>query len=177
MRQPERLARLLAARARQRRESQQGGVEEPGEPDALTRATHPDSVHAVVPIPGAYERQAVHTVLQALIERQRAVLEQRCALVRDRGHEEYVVLLGPQYGALQERHLDVQYGRLAGALDVRRTGIGEPDPIISDAGAHALPGVAGHHRGQPPVLDVALRELAGRRAQQLCAREGRSRDQ
>ena len=62
-----------------------------------------------------------------------------------------------QRRAFEERHHLVEDRSVAGALDVVRDGVGEPDPVVGDAGAHALPGVR-----QPPMLHVALDELPRR---------------
>jgi len=70
-------------------------VQEPAEPHALAFACLADPVHPVVPIAGTHQRQAVLADAEARVERERAVLEQRSAFVRDCRLEVRVVLAGP----------------------------------------------------------------------------------
>ena len=74
----------LLARVGERREGGERGVQEPAEPDALALPQFADAVHAVVPVAGADQRQAVGAERQALIERAGAMLEQSGGLVGDR---------------------------------------------------------------------------------------------
>ena len=66
-------------------------MQEPAEPDALALALLADAVHAVVPVAGTEEREPVHADREALVERARAVLEERRLLVGDHRLEEGVV--------------------------------------------------------------------------------------
>ena len=170
MRAPAFRARRLAARLRQRRESRQRRMQEPREPDALALAFFADAVHAVVPVAGPDQGQAVPAERQAPIERQRAMLEQRRGLFGYLGLEEAVGLASLQRRALEERNDFVEHARIARRLDILRDGEGEPGPVVRNARAHALPRMR-----QPPVLNVALDELPPRRAQKMLAREIGSR--
>src|SRR5690606_1069022 len=74
-------------------EERDGAQQEPAEPHALALAAFADPVHAVIPVAGADERQAVLAgERQALVEATGAMLEERRLLVRDVGHEEGIVL-------------------------------------------------------------------------------------
>jgi hypothetical protein len=61
------------------------GVQEPGKPHALALTSFPYPVHAVVPIPCAYQRQLVITDRKTSIERSGAVFEQRGVLLGHHG--------------------------------------------------------------------------------------------
>ncbi len=86
--------------------------EQPAEPDALALAALADPVHAVVPVAGADQRQAMGAGQgEALVEAARAMLEQRRRLVGLVGLEEGVVLAGRERRAVEERHALVQHRR------------------------------------------------------------------
>ncbi len=93
------------------------------------------------------------------------MLEQRGG--RPPGHwlEERVMLVRAEHRPVEERDVLIQHRRIARAGNVGRRGEGQPDAIVGDARAHALPGVR-----QPPMLDIAFGKLPGRRAQQVLAR-------
>ena len=63
-----------------RRPLGEGRVQEPAEPDALAPALGADSIHPIVPVAGADQRQAVAADREAPVERACAVLEERGAL-------------------------------------------------------------------------------------------------
>ena len=73
--QRRRVRRQSRARARvaallgERREARQRGMQEPAEPDAFALAAFADPVHAVVPVAGAHQRQAVAPSGEAVVER------------------------------------------------------------------------------------------------------------
>ena len=64
----------------ERHKSRQGGVEEPAEPDTLAFAQVADAVHAVIPVAGAHQRQAMFSNVQAAIQRAHAVFKDRRGL-------------------------------------------------------------------------------------------------
>ena len=74
---------IVAARRAEGREVEEHGMEEEAEPDALAPSFAAHEVHAVVPIAGAHQRQAVLARRQAAVERAPAVLEERGALGGD----------------------------------------------------------------------------------------------
>ena len=59
-----------------RREGVQRGVQEPAEPDAFAAAVFADAIHAVVPVAGADQRQAVLRPCTARLRAAAAVFEQ-----------------------------------------------------------------------------------------------------
>ena len=107
---------------------------------------------------------------EALIERTRAVLVERCVLLGDVRQIVGVVLLGFERPAAQEVQILIEHRGIACRFNVVGGDVSKPGAIIGDLGAHALP-----RRGQPPVLHVALDELPRGRAQHLFAREVRMR--
>ena len=56
---------IVAALPRERQEAVDDGAEEPREPHRFAAATAADAIHAVVPVAGAHQRQAVRTDREA----------------------------------------------------------------------------------------------------------------
>ena len=164
-------ARRVAACVGKRRERDERRVEKPAEPDAFAPAVFADAVHAVVPVAGADQRQAVAPTCQAGIEAAGAVLEQRADLVGDRRAGRSCRARRPA-DAAPSRNGTISSSTAASpvALDIVRDGVGEPDPVVGDPRAHALTRMR-----QPPMLHVALDELPRRGAQQVLARHRRLR--
>jgi len=125
-----------------------------------------DAVHAVVPVAGAHQRQAVHAGLEAAIEAPRAMLVQRRRLIGLAWLEVEIVLARLEGGTVEERHLFVEDRAIARRLDVVRRDRGEPRPVVGDARAHAL--TSGR---EPPMLEIALDELPRRCAQDVLTRQ------
>src|SRR5208282_3098163 len=162
---PRRSARILAADIRQRRKRQQGGVKEPAEPGTLAFARLADAVHAIVPVARPEQRDSVDANRQAMVERPRAVFEDRATLLGDRGHKERFILAGTQFRTVKEGDRLVENAQLACHLYIMSDCEGQPDAIVGDAGADSL------SRGRkPPMLHVASDKLARRRADQLLPR-------
>ena len=162
---PARRARIAACGGH-RRQRVDGGQHEPAQPAAFATALRADRVHAVVPVAGADQRQAVRAAGEAGVDRQRAVLVQRRLPVGHFGLEEGIGGAVGDRLALQERQLFVQHRAVAADLDVMHRHIGQPHAIVADLRAHALA-----VRRQPPVLHVALGKLAPGGAQQVLARQ------
>ena len=79
------------------------GVEEPGQPDAFAAPFVPDAIHAVVPVAGAHQRQAVRAGCQAAVQGAGAMFEQGGRSVRVRGLEVSVFLSAGQRRSFDER--------------------------------------------------------------------------
>jgi hypothetical protein len=126
--------------------------QEPAEPHALPPTAFSHPVHAVVPVTGADERQAVLAgELEALVEAAGAnARKERRSLVREHRLEERIVLAGAEGRPVQERHDLVQDGGVAGGGDIGRGGEGEPDAVVRDPRRTPWPNAAA------PMLDVAL---------------------
>ena len=84
----------FATRIGEGREGGERRVQEPTEPDTLALAAFADPIHAVVPVAGTDQRQAMDADREALVEPARAMLEQGGHLVGNGGLEEAVMLAG-----------------------------------------------------------------------------------
>ena len=164
MRLPTIGASLLAPALGDRYERSEGHVQEPAQPDALAAAVVTDSVHAVVPIARPHQRQAVQPNGKAPIERRGTMLEQRGRVRRCLGLEVVVGLVRPQRGTLEVRHHLVEHRIVAGDREIPVDGVRKPDAVVGDPGPHATA-----RRRVPPVLHVALGELAGGGTKQVLA--------
>src|SRR5208282_675767 len=154
---PPRSARILAAGIRQRRKRQQRRVEEPPEPGTLALARLADVVHAIVPVARPEQRDSVDANREALVERARAVFEDRAALLGDRGLKERFLLAGMQLRSVKEGDRFLENAQLVRHLYVMSHCERQPDAIVGDAGANPLaPG------RKPPMLHVAGDKLARR---------------
>ena len=151
------------------RKSAQGRVQQPPQPDTLAAPAFADAVHTVVPIAAAHQWQAVHADRQTVVQGAGAVLVERGGFLRKGGLEEGVVLTRLQHLSGKEGDDFVQNRLVADHADIVGRGVGQPGPVVGDAGAHALSGVR-----QPPVLDVAFDKLSPGGAQEMLAREGGS---
>ncbi len=169
MRAPALRARGIT-RVRVHRELPDHRDEEPCHPHALALAVLADPIHAIVPVTGAEQRQAVRAHRQAGVDRPCAMLEQRARLLRRLRCEEIVGLVGTQRLPGEKRHLGVQHRRITRQTDVVRDDAGQPQPVVDDA--RADPGAG---RRQPPVLHVAGDELPAGRTQQVFPRDVRAR--
>ena len=103
---------------------------------------------------------------ETLVERQCAMLEQTWPAHRTRRAER---TLRPRpraaSGPSRKATFSSRHAQIAGDLDVMGDDIRQPDPVIGDARPYPAPRFR-----QPPMLHVALDELARRGAQQLLAR-------
>jgi hypothetical protein len=157
-------ARAVSPRASASGAKRQRRIEEPAEPDALALALFADAVHAVVPVAGAHQRQAVRPTAR-LASSARAQCSNSVPFRRPSAGRSCHARPGAQRCPSRNGIGFVQHGRVAGRATYCAT-VGEPGPIVGDPRAHALAGMR-----QPPVLHVALDELPPRRAQQVLARQ------
>ena len=156
----------IAARKRQRHKGRERRIQEPSEPDALALTLFAHAVHAVVPVACPDERQSVPPYRQTCIEGEGAVLEKSEPLFGNCWLKEAVRFTSLKRVALEKGDHFVKHGRVLRRLDILSDRIGQPSTIVGYTGPDALPGMR-----QPPVLHVALGELAGGRAQQVLARQ------
>ena len=91
-----------------------------------------------------------------------AVLVDRAELVADGRHVVVLLLIGPQDRGLEVGHRFVEQAEVAGRRDVVVDDQRQEEQVIGNASADASP--AGR---VPPVLNVPLLELPGRRAEDL----------
>ena len=114
----------------QRCEGGQRGVQKPRKPHALALAPLPHPVHAVIPVAGADQRQAMHAVRKAVVQRTRAVLEHGGGVIGHGRLEERVMFVRPQLLAFQKRHFLIQQRGVAADGDVLRHGGGQPRAVV-----------------------------------------------
>ncbi len=121
------------------------------------RPAMPDPIHAVVPIAGAEQRQAVRTNCQARVKRADAVLEQRRRISPMAGRRKCLLDRRRQRTAAQEGHGFVEHRQIARDFKIVGDDEGQPDAVVRHARLDSLTG-----GGQPPMLHVALRRTAAR---------------
>ena len=149
-------------------------MQEEAEPGALAAPCRADAVHAVVPVAGADERQAVRAGGDALVDRPDAVLEERAVLG---GHARLAVGLvrvGREQRRLEERHALVEDAGVAGRADVLRDHVRQPEQVVGAARC------AGRGRSaRATSAGRRLRRTAGRRraADALARSSGRAQQQ
>ena len=101
---------------------------------------------------------------QAGVQRTGAMLVEAGGLFRDGRLEEAIAHAWLQCLACQERDDLVEHEGVGGDAHIVRDGVGEPAAVVRYARAHALARVR-----KPPVLDVALDELAARGPDEMFA--------
>ena len=94
------------------------------------------------------------------------MFEESGALSRNRRLKKAIRFACFELRALEKRNQFVEHERVVRRLDVLSDRICQPSTIVGYTGPDALTGMR-----QPPVLHVALGELAGGRAQQVFARQ------
>ncbi|MNS56575.1 hypothetical protein D3C86_1307860 [compost metagenome] len=128
------------ARVRQRGEQCKGAGEKPSQPDALPLAASAHQVHPVVPVTTADQRQAVFTrQADATVDAARTVLEQRCADLSHHGLEEQVVVPGSERRPVEKGDALVKHPGVIRSHHIGRRGERQPDAIVRNPRAHALP--------------------------------------
>ena len=143
-------------------------VQEKAQPDAFAPALLAHQVHAVVPVAGADERQAVLAESQAL-RMARTQCSYRLAVSSDAvGKIVIGILVGFDRAAFEEvdRSSSTPVSPVLENVAARRQG--QPEVIVGTVRAHAAA-----RRRMPPMLDISLRKLAGRAEEQVLAHEAR----
>ena len=129
---------------------------EPAEPDALATALATETVHAVVPVTAADQRQAMAAPGVAVLQRPLAVFVERVKLAAGQVARIAIVFVSAQRRRLEKGQWLVENAAVTGGLDVLAGDVGQPQQIIRTAAAHAT-----ILRWMPPVQHVALLELVG----------------
>ena len=143
-------------------------MQEESEPGAFAASRRADSVHAVVPIACTEERKTVRAGGRAFLDRTDAVLEQRADFMRDVWYAVGFMFIGGEEWRDQKGHPLAQNVLIAGRTNVLGDDVRQPEEVIrATATKPAARGFV------PPVLDVALDELASRSAEDVIARERR----
>ena len=94
------------------------------------------------------------------------MLEEGGALSRNRRLKKAIRLACFEWRALEKRNQFVEHERVLRRLDILSDRVRQPSTIVGYSGPDALTGMR-----QPPMLNVALGELAGGRAQEVFARQ------
>ena len=172
MRTPSRRA-LRLAHVGERRKAVDRMDEVPAEPDAHALPAFTHTVHAVIPVPAADQRQAKRPCqFHRGIQRQGAVQVERSRVVAGLRLEERVMLARFEPPTFEERNRRFQDCHVARGLDIVRNRNGQPAAIVRNARPH--PPAAFR---QPPMLDIAFPELPAGSAQKVRAYKVRPRQQ
>ncbi len=107
---------LITLHARDLAEARQYLIQEPAQPDALAPTLDPDQIHAVVPVAGTHQRQAMLAEAQTVQDGAHAMLVETCRFVGLTGQVVIGVVLATDQAALQEagrllQHADIPGGR------------------------------------------------------------------
>src|ERR1017187_129583 len=145
----------FAARIGNLGELPENRVQEPAQPDTLALAVLSNPVHAVVPVSGADQRKSMSADSEAAVQGSGAMFKQGCASLGNAGLEVGFELSRGERIAFQKGYGLIQQARLSSSLDVMNHGVRQPEQVIGNACANAA-----SRRRMPPVLDVALDELA-----------------
>eukprot|EP00825_Cyclidium_porcatum_P015593 TRINITY_DN18937_c0_g2_i1.p2 TRINITY_DN18937_c0_g2~~TRINITY_DN18937_c0_g2_i1.p2 ORF type:complete len:499 (+),score=45.42 TRINITY_DN18937_c0_g2_i1:295-1791(+) len=157
----------VAAGARQPGKLGQHIVEEEGQPDTLAAPEVADQVHAVIPVAPAHERQAVRAKTEAVLDGAHAMLVEGPRFAGAPRQVIVGVLLGLDRPGVQIGNRFVQHSGVRQALDVVARHVGQPQVVVGEMGPH--PAARG---GVPPMLHIALAELARGGAEKMLAGQG-----
>src|SRR5688572_2896525 len=139
-------------------------VEEPAHPYTLALSFVTYSIHSIIPVAGADQRQAMASQREASIDGARAVLEHGGAIGGYFRREVGLALAFREWLSFQKGHNLFEHVRITSRLNVVRDGIRQPEQVVGDSCAHASAG-----GWMPPVLDISFQELSRRGAQKLLA--------
>ena len=143
-------------------------TQEEGQPDAFAFAVPAHQIHAVVPVTGPDERQAVLAESESSVDGADTVLVQAGHFVGPLGQIVVGVVLCVDRAAFQEVNRFIQHAGVAGAQNVAARCQWQPQVVIRTMGAHAPA-----RRWMPPVLDIPFAELTARTQEQVLAHQSR----
>ena len=129
-----------------------------------------DEIHAVVPVTGSDQRQAMRAESETVQNRSYAVLIDIRAFVGLARQVVVRVVLRLDRAAFEKGRGFVENRRVAGGQNVAACRQWQPKVVVGTMRAHAAPG-----RRMPPVLDVAFDELTARTEHDLRAHERAAR--
>ena len=144
----------FAAQVGDPRELPQVREEKPAQPDAFAPALVTDAVHAVVPIAGSDQGEAVAAHVEAPVQGPPAVFVQRRSLFRLRGLEVGLLLALLQGRPFEPRHLFVEHRLILGRQEIMGHRVRQPEAVVGDAGPNPAA-----RRGMPPMLNIPFPEL------------------
>src|SRR5574341_496718 len=135
-------------------------IQEKPQPDTFACAVLPHNVHAVVPVTGADERQAVLTKSEAPQNGAHTVFVQTGRFFGPAGQIVIRVLLRAYRAAFDEVDGFIQHPGVPRVQNVAARRQGQPEVIIRTVCTHTPA-----RGGMPPVLNISLLELTGRAAE------------
>ncbi len=154
----------LTLQARHRRELREHRVQEESQPNAFTFTVITHQIHAIVPVTGAHQRQAVFAQPESSLNRSHTMLVQAGRLARPARKIIVRVVLGIERAAFEEMNRLIQHPGVAGRQYIAARRQWQPKVIIRTMRAHAPA-----RGGMPPMLDISLQELPACAQQQLLA--------
>ena len=167
----DRRAARSSRRIADRRKRGEDGVQEEAEPRALAAALRPDAVHPVVPVAAADQRQPVRADGQALVDRANAMFEERAVFGRTRRAARRRSAGPASSGGASRNGMRSSSTRgVAGCRHVLGDDERQPQQIVGATRSQAAAA-----RLVPPVLHVAFAELTAGGAQDVRARQIRTR--
>ncbi len=107
--------------------------QEPGQPNALAFPLDAHSIHPVVPIADADERQSVRACGQAALDRPATVLVQAGTLHCRLWNEVHLMLILLQQRSVEERHVLLEDSFVSSDLHILGDHVWEPEKVIRDA--------------------------------------------
>jgi hypothetical protein len=125
-----------------------------------------DAVHAVVPISGSHQREAVTAHPEAPVQGAATVFVERRPIFRLHGLEVGFLLALLQLRPLEPRNLLLEHRPVLGRLEVMEDRIGQPEAVVGNPGSYAAA-----RRGMPPVLHVPLPKLPSSGSQEVLTHE------
>ena len=158
----------VLARARQLGKLREHIVKKKGQPDAFAAAFFSDQVHAVIPIAGADQRQAVLAKFQAVLDRAHAMLVERGRFLGAIRQIVIRFLFRHDRPGVEKRNLFIEHAGIRDAGDVAAGDVGQPEIVVGKMRAHAAA-----RRRMPPMLHIAFAELMRGGAEQMLAGQGR----
>ena len=108
-------------------------MQKEAEPGAFATTCRTHAVHAVVPVAGADERQAVRACRESFVDGPHAVFEEGGIRRRHVRPAVRFVRISGERRRLQEGHALVQDVRVARRADIFRDDIGEPQQVVRAA--------------------------------------------
>ena len=141
-------------------------TQEKPQPDTFSFAVFAHHVHAIVPVAGADQWQAVRAGRESAFNGANAVLIQARRLLGSTGQIVIRVVVGIDQSAVEKVCGFVQHTGVAGTQHIAAGCQWQPQIIVRAMRTHTAT-----RRRMPPMLHIALTELASRTQQQVLAHE------
>ena len=161
--------RHVAMGARNLSEAHEHFIQEKSQPHAFALAVFAHQVHAVVPVTGADERQAVLAEFEAVHDGSDTVFVKARRLFRAPGQIVVGVFIRAYRAALDEVDGLIQHAGVPCVQNIAARRERQPEVIVRTVRAHTPA-----RWRMPPMLNISFRELTGRAQEQVLAHEVRS---